>query len=73
MYASFNARALGLQLSGPETLRMAAENGFGGVDLMVRDLIDQDEDLRAMKSRMDDLGLKAGACLLYTSPSPRDS
>ena len=61
MYTSFNARALGLQLSGPDTLRLAAEHGFGGVDLMVRDLVDQGEDLLTMKRRMDDLGLKAGA------------
>ena len=61
MFPSFNARALGLTLSPEETLRLASENGFGGVDLMVRDLVEQRVDLQAMKARMDDLGLRPGA------------
>ncbi len=61
MFTSFNARALGLTLSADETLRLASENGFGGVDLMVRDLIDQGVDLVALKRRMDQLGLRPGA------------
>lgn len=61
MFSSFNARALGLTLSADETLRLASEHGFGGVDLMVRDLVDQGVDLKALKAKMDDLGLKPGA------------
>jgi len=61
MFTSFNARALGLTLSADETLRLASENGFGGVDLMVRDLIDQGVDLVALKRRIDHLGLRPGA------------
>ena len=40
MFTSFNARAVGLTLSASETLRLAAKYGFGGVDLLVRDALD---------------------------------
>ncbi len=40
MFMSFNARAIGLNLSAPETIELAASAGFGGVDLMVRDIDD---------------------------------
>ncbi len=61
MYASFNARAVGLKLSAAETIDLAAEAGFAGVDLMVRDLLDTGEDPRALRARMDDCGLVGGA------------
>ena len=61
MYASFNARALGLTLSAAETIELAAGAGFAGVDLLVRDLLDAGEDPRALRARMDDLGLVGGA------------
>lgn len=61
MFPSFNARAMGLTLSADETLRLASENGFGGVDLMVRDLVEQRVDLAELKRKMDDLGLEPGA------------
>ena len=67
MFPSFNARALGLDLSARETLRLAATNGFGGVDLMVRDALEQGEDLDELRRRREDLGLRAGA-----SPFPFD-
>ena len=35
--------------------------GFDGVDLMVRDLLDAGDDPRAIRARMDDLGLRGGA------------
>jgi sugar phosphate isomerase/epimerase len=60
MYASFNARAAGLNLSAAETIELAARAGFGGVDLLVRDLVDAGEDPRALRARMDHLGLVGG-------------
>ena len=61
MYTSFNARALGLKLSMNETLRLASQYGFGGIDVMVRDAVEQNVDLTQVKRRMDDLGLRPGA------------
>lgn len=61
MFASFNARAVGLTLSATTTLELSARAGFGGVDLMVRDLLDSGDDLYELRSRMDDLGLRGGA------------
>jgi len=61
MFTSFNARALGLKLTLDETLRLAHDAGFGGVDVMVRDAIEEGEDLAVARRRMEDLGLKPGA------------
>ena len=61
MYTSFNARALGLDLSAEETLAIASEAGFEGVDLLVRDLVERGEDPATVRARMDDLGLRGGA------------
>ncbi len=61
MYTSFNARALGLSLSARSTLDLAARHGFGGVDLLVRDLLEAGDDPAEIRSRMDGLGLLAGA------------
>ena len=61
MFPSFNARALGLTLSADETLKLAAESGFPGVDLLVRDLVQEGVDPRLLRARMGDLGLRAGA------------
>ena len=61
MYASFNARAVGLTLSAAETIELAAGAGFAGVDLLVRDLLDAGDDPRVLRARMDDLGLRGGA------------
>ena len=61
MYASFNARAVGLTLSATETIELAAQAGFAGVDLLVRDLLDAGEDPGVLRARMDDLGLRGGA------------
>jgi sugar phosphate isomerase/epimerase len=62
MYSSFNARAVGLSnLSAEVTIDVAAEAGFDGVDLMARDLVLAGADPKAIRSRMDDLGLQGGA------------
>ena len=61
MYSSFNARALGLKLSADETLRLASSCGFEGVDVMVRDAIEEGDDLAILRRKMDDLGLRGGA------------
>jgi sugar phosphate isomerase/epimerase len=62
MFSSFNARAVGLPgLSAEETVEIASAAGFEGVDLLVRDLVLSGVDPRAIRSRMDDLGLKGGA------------
>lgn len=61
MFTSFNARALGLDLSTQETLTLASEAGFDGVDLLVRDLLERGEDPVAVRARMDDLDLRGGA------------
>ncbi len=61
MFMSFNARATGLELSAEETVGLAYEAGFGGVDLLVRDLVEAGADLNGLRARMDDLGLCAGA------------
>jgi sugar phosphate isomerase/epimerase len=61
MYASFNARAVGLTLSAEATIDLAAAAGFGGVDLLIRDLADAGDDPGALARRRDDLGLRGGA------------
>jgi len=61
MFTSFNARALGLKLSARETLRLAEKYGFGGVDVMIRDAMDENVDFPALTREMDDLGLRPGA------------
>ena len=62
MFTSFNARAVGLTgLSAIATVGLAAEAGFEGVDLMIRDLVLAGEDPKSIRSRMDDLGLRGGA------------
>jgi sugar phosphate isomerase/epimerase len=61
VFTSFNPRALGLDLPAREAIDLAASAGFGGVDLMVRDLVDSGDDPSALRRRMDDLGLRGGA------------
>ncbi|MFO0959051.1 MAG: TIM barrel protein [Isosphaeraceae bacterium] len=61
MYSSFNARAVGLDLPPDIAIDLAASHGFGGVDLMVRDLVDRGYDPRALRARMDHVGLRGGA------------
>ena len=61
MYPNLNSRALGLDLPAKETLERASEAGFEGVDLMVRDIVEDGGDLRELRARMDDLGLRGGA------------
>ena len=61
MYPSLNSRALGLDLPAKATLELASEAGFEGVDLMVRDIVESGGDLRELRARMNDLGLRGGA------------
>ena len=62
MFSSFNARAVGLAgLSASETVDLAADAGFEGVDLMVRDIVQAGDDPAAVRARMDRLGLRGGA------------
>ena len=61
MFASLNSRAIGLTLSALQTIELAAEAGFGGVDLLVRDVVERGEDVRALHARMGVLGLRGGA------------
>ena len=61
MYPSWNARAVGLNLTAQETIHIASTAGFSGVDLLVRDLVDSGEDLQDLRRRMDDSGLRGGA------------
>ncbi len=62
MFPSFNARAVGLpELPAETTIRIAAEAGFEGVDLLVRDLVRQGNEVATLRKRMDDLGLRGGA------------
>ena len=61
MFASYNARAIGHVLPARAAIELAAAAGFGGVDLLVRDLVDAGESPEELRSRMEDLGLRGGA------------
>ncbi|WP_165222198.1 sugar phosphate isomerase/epimerase family protein [Aquisphaera insulae] len=61
MFASWNARAVGLSQSARSAIDLAASCGFDGVDLLVRDLDQGGEDPVELRARMDDLGLRGGA------------
>ncbi|MGC8638877.1 MAG: sugar phosphate isomerase/epimerase family protein [Isosphaeraceae bacterium] len=61
MYPSWNARAVGLVLDARETVEIAAQAGFAGVDLLVRDLVRSAALPHELRARMDDLGLRGGA------------
>jgi sugar phosphate isomerase/epimerase len=61
MLTSFNARALGLDVSAERAIELAATYGFQAVDLLVRDLLDRGEDPHSLGSMLDDAGLRGGA------------
>lgn len=61
MFLSFNARALGLDLTAAESIALAHDAGFAGVDLLIRDLVEAGESPEELRKRMDDLGLRPGA------------
>ena len=61
MFTSLNARAVGLSLPAAETIDLAAAAGFGGVDLLVRDLLSAGERPGELRRRMDGHGLVGGA------------
>lgn len=60
MFPNFSARALGLDVAPEESLRLAADGGFTGVDLPVRDIVHSGTDLRLLRSRMTELNLRGG-------------
>jgi sugar phosphate isomerase/epimerase len=64
VYASWSARAVGLTLSAEDTIEIAAQAGFEGVDFMVRDLVEAGADVDRLRGRMDDLNLRGGAWVL---------
>ena len=64
MYTCWNARAVGLAMSAEQAVEIAAEAGFDGVDLLVRDVVESGVDVGALKLRMDDLGLRGGGWTL---------
>ena len=61
MFASLNAKALGLNLTASQTVELAARHGFGGVDLLVRDLVERDENVDRIRARIEELQLRPGA------------
>lgn len=67
MFSSFNPRACGLALPAWETIEIAARTGFGGVDLLVRDLVEAGDDPGKLRNLIADSGLKAGAFPLPVS------
>jgi sugar phosphate isomerase/epimerase len=52
---------VGLNLKAHDAILVAAEAGFEGVDLLVRDIVDSGGDVGELRRRMDDLGLRGGA------------
>ena len=64
MYACWNARAVGLTMPAEDAIDLAAEAGFEGVDLLVRDVLESGSDPRELRRRMDDLGLRGGGWTL---------
>ena len=72
MFTSFNARALGLNLTAQESIELAAEAGFEGVDLLVRELIQRGENPVELRKRMDNLSLRGGAFVLPVDWRSRD-
>lgn len=62
MFTSLSAHAVGLsRLSAEETIDLASEGGFAGVDLLVRDLVRAGADPSALRDRMARRGLIGGA------------
>jgi sugar phosphate isomerase/epimerase len=61
MWASFGARAIGLDLTAAATIDAAAAAGFDAVDLLVRDALASGGSLGDLRRRMEDRGLRGGA------------
>ena len=61
MFMSFNSRAMGHDLPAEEAIELAHQTGFGGVDLLVRDIVRSRSDPRELRARIDALGLRPGA------------
>ena len=52
---------MGLDLDAHEAIKLAHAAGFGGVDLLVRDVVASGVDPRELRSEIDNLGLRPGA------------
>jgi sugar phosphate isomerase/epimerase len=52
---------LGLNGDARATIELAARFGFQGVELLIRDLVEQDDDVAHLASMMVDLDLRAGS------------
>ncbi|WP_169979606.1 sugar phosphate isomerase/epimerase family protein [Tautonia rosea] len=61
MSPSLSLRMLGLRFDALSAIELSAQFGFRGVELLIRDLIEQNSDLETLASRMADLGLRAGS------------
>ncbi|WP_240911150.1 sugar phosphate isomerase/epimerase family protein [Paludisphaera soli] len=51
-------------MTAEASIELAAEAGFDGVDLLVRDVVDSGVDPRMLRRRMEDLGLRGGGWTL---------
>ncbi|MEW4567275.1 TIM barrel protein [Tautonia sp. JC769] len=67
MWPSLSLRMLGLGGDARSAIELASRFGFQGVELLVRDLVEQHDDALILGSMMSDLGLRAG-----TWPLPMD-
>jgi sugar phosphate isomerase/epimerase len=61
MFSSFNARAIGRSMPSRQAVEIAARVDFGGIDLLVRDLIEAGDDPAEIGGLIQGLGLRAGA------------
>jgi sugar phosphate isomerase/epimerase len=61
MYLCWSSKGAGVRLDPLQCVLIAAETGFQGVDLLVRDVLDSGCDPHELRSRMDDLGLRGGS------------
>ena len=61
MFMSFNSRAMGLDLTAEHAIELARQASFGGVDLLVRDIVATGANPRELRARIDGHGLRPGA------------
>lgn len=61
MFTSLNPRSLNLPLTAAETVELAARHGYGGVDLLVRDLLERGEEPAQIRDQIAKNGLRPGA------------
>lgn len=61
MWPALSLRMLGLRFDAHAAIDLAARFRFQGVELLIRDLVEQNEDVAVLASMMDDLGLRGGS------------